>query len=243
MLDARSRRPRLRKDVGRPRPLARPSPTARRWRWSARTAPARRPRCRRSAASCARRAARSDFRTARSTARATERLVREGIALVPEGRQIFATLTVAENLRLPTAGLGRERRPRRRSSPSWSGFRSCATGSTTPPAGSRAASSSSSRSPARCSAARSSCCSTSRRSGWRRSSSTWCSRRSPTFAPRGDDPARRAERDPRRRSSPTAPTCSAPGKLVLTGTREELRDTELLTASYLGARADRAGPA
>jgi branched-chain amino acid transport system ATP-binding protein len=36
---------------------------------------------------------------------ATERLVREGIALVPEGRQIFATLTVAENLRLPTAGM------------------------------------------------------------------------------------------------------------------------------------------
>jgi len=39
---------------------------------------------------------------------ATERLVREGIALVPEGRQIFATLTVAENLRLPTADLSRE---------------------------------------------------------------------------------------------------------------------------------------
>jgi len=31
-----------------------------------------------------------------------ERLVRRGIALVPEGRQIFATLTVEENLRLPT---------------------------------------------------------------------------------------------------------------------------------------------
>ena len=39
---------------------------------------------------------------------ATERLVREGIALVPEGRQIFATLTVAENLRLPTADVSRE---------------------------------------------------------------------------------------------------------------------------------------
>ena len=35
---------------------------------------------------------------------APERLVREGLALVPEGRQIFATLTVAENLRLPLAG-------------------------------------------------------------------------------------------------------------------------------------------
>ena len=36
--------------------------------------------------------------------RAPERLVRSGIALVPEGRQVFATLTVGENLRLPTAG-------------------------------------------------------------------------------------------------------------------------------------------
>ncbi|MBS1676996.1 MAG: ATP-binding cassette domain-containing protein [Actinobacteria bacterium] len=33
-----------------------------------------------------------------------ERLVRSGLALVPEGRQIFATLTVGENLRLPLAG-------------------------------------------------------------------------------------------------------------------------------------------
>jgi len=33
---------------------------------------------------------------------APERLVRRGLALVPEGRQIFTTLTVAENLRLPT---------------------------------------------------------------------------------------------------------------------------------------------
>jgi branched-chain amino acid transport system ATP-binding protein len=38
---------------------------------------------------------------------APERLVRQGIAMVPEGRQIFATLTVLENLRLPTAGLDR----------------------------------------------------------------------------------------------------------------------------------------
>ena len=33
-----------------------------------------------------------------------ERLVRSGLALVPEGRQIFSTLTVGENLRLPLAG-------------------------------------------------------------------------------------------------------------------------------------------
>ncbi|MGV1049938.1 MAG: ABC transporter ATP-binding protein [Solirubrobacterales bacterium] len=33
-----------------------------------------------------------------------ELLVRSGLALVPEGRQVFATLTVGENLRLPLAG-------------------------------------------------------------------------------------------------------------------------------------------
>jgi branched-chain amino acid transport system ATP-binding protein len=39
----------------------------------------------------------------RSTARAApEALVRRGLALVPEGRQILMTLTVEENLRLPT---------------------------------------------------------------------------------------------------------------------------------------------
>ncbi|MCW2996448.1 MAG: high affinity branched chain amino acid transporter, binding component, partial [Conexibacter sp.] len=36
-----------------------------------------------------------------------EVLVRRGMALVPEGRQIFATLTVRENLRLATADLSR----------------------------------------------------------------------------------------------------------------------------------------
>jgi branched-chain amino acid transport system ATP-binding protein len=39
--------------------------------------------------------------------RTPESLVRRGIALVPEGRQIFASLSVRENLRLPTAGLRR----------------------------------------------------------------------------------------------------------------------------------------
>ena len=39
----------------------------------------------------------------RSTAReAPEQLVKRGLALVPEGRGVFATLTVEENLRLPT---------------------------------------------------------------------------------------------------------------------------------------------
>ena len=36
---------------------------------------------------------------------APEALVRKGIAMVPEGRQVFATLSVWENLRLPTGDL------------------------------------------------------------------------------------------------------------------------------------------
>ena len=36
---------------------------------------------------------------------APEALVRQGIAMVPEGRQVFATLSVWENLRLPTGDL------------------------------------------------------------------------------------------------------------------------------------------
>ena len=36
-----------------------------------------------------------------------ERLVKSGLALVPEGRQVFATLTVGENLRLPTVGMAK----------------------------------------------------------------------------------------------------------------------------------------
>jgi branched-chain amino acid transport system ATP-binding protein len=39
--------------------------------------------------------------------RKPESLVRDGMALVPEGRQIFSTLTVGENLRLPAADLSR----------------------------------------------------------------------------------------------------------------------------------------
>jgi branched-chain amino acid transport system ATP-binding protein len=39
---------------------------------------------------------------------APEEIARMGIALVPEGRQIFGTLTVAENLRLAAQGVGTE---------------------------------------------------------------------------------------------------------------------------------------
>jgi branched-chain amino acid transport system ATP-binding protein len=52
------------------------------------------------------RPARGDIRLAgRSIARLrTEQVVRQGLALVPEGRQIFASLTVDENLRLGLVG-------------------------------------------------------------------------------------------------------------------------------------------
>jgi branched-chain amino acid transport system ATP-binding protein len=39
------------------------------------------------------------------TRRPTERIVRSGLTLVPEGRQVFAHLTCAENLRLGASGL------------------------------------------------------------------------------------------------------------------------------------------
>jgi branched-chain amino acid transport system ATP-binding protein len=39
--------------------------------------------------------------------RSPERLFKAGLSLVPEGRQIFASLTVAENLRLPAVGMDR----------------------------------------------------------------------------------------------------------------------------------------
>lgn len=45
------------------------------------------------------------FRDESIAGRKPENLVRDGIALVPEGRQIFSTLTVGENLKLPTADL------------------------------------------------------------------------------------------------------------------------------------------
>ena len=42
--------------------------------------------------------------------RRTEDIARAGVALVPEGRRIFAELTVEENLRLGLAGAARRRR-------------------------------------------------------------------------------------------------------------------------------------
>jgi branched-chain amino acid transport system ATP-binding protein len=47
------------------------------------------------------------FEGAEINGRSPESLFRSGLALVPEGRQIFGSLTVGENLRLATAGMRR----------------------------------------------------------------------------------------------------------------------------------------
>jgi branched-chain amino acid transport system ATP-binding protein len=52
-------------------------------------------------------AGRIRFAGADLTGTRTERIVRRGIALVPEGRHVFADLTVEENLRLGLVGRGR----------------------------------------------------------------------------------------------------------------------------------------
>ena len=80
---------------------------------------------------------------------APEQIARLGLALVPEGRQIFKTLTVAENLRWAR---GARRRAPHDGADAWSASRSCASEPDSGPTASRAASSSSWRSPARCSA-------------------------------------------------------------------------------------------
>ena len=81
-----------------------------------------------------------------------ETIVRRGVTLVPEGRHIFATLTVGENLASgPTVRRDRAGGPPRLERASWSASRCCERYSARPPAGSPAASSSSSPSPGRCS--------------------------------------------------------------------------------------------
>ncbi len=50
------------------------------------------------------------YRGARVPAPRPERLVRDGLALVPEGRLLFGPMTVRENLELGAYGAGRERR-------------------------------------------------------------------------------------------------------------------------------------
>ena len=99
-------------------------------------------------------------------------IARAGIAIVPQGRRIFARLTVEENLKLARRAAGGrpvewtlERRLRAAS-------RGCGSGGGTAATSSRAASSRWSRSAVRCSRTRASFSSTSRPRGSRRSSST-----------------------------------------------------------------------
>ena len=69
--------------------------------------------CERSWACCPRAAARSRFAGAASRGRPPNRIARAGIGLVPEGRQVFPTLTVEENLVATAAS--RQERPAGRS--------------------------------------------------------------------------------------------------------------------------------
>ena len=169
--------------------------------------------------------------------RAPEAVVRSGIALVPEGRRIYAHLTVEENLRLGLAG----RRSRdleslerdfewvyelfpivARSSP---GAR---------PAPCPAASSSSSRSPARSSPGRTCCSSTSRRSGSRRSSSTSSSRRWRRSASAASPCCSSSSGRSGRSRSPTARTCSRTASSRPRSAPKDADDTERLIAAYFG---------
>jgi branched-chain amino acid transport system ATP-binding protein len=106
-----------------------------------------------------------------------EDVARSGIALVPEGRRIFAELTVAENLRLGLAARSEPGGVRDLFERVCDQFRCCATFARVRPGCSQAASSSSSQSGARSSPSRTCSCSTSRHSGSRRVSSTSSSTR------------------------------------------------------------------
>ena len=118
--------------------------------------------------------------------RKPETIARGGVALVPEGRRIFAELTVEENLRLGLVGA--RGRTRRRQRPRLDrGAVPGRAGVPRPgrPGRSRAASSSSSRSRGRSSRGRACCSSTSRRSGSLRRSWTSSSTRSLEIRARG----------------------------------------------------------
>jgi len=58
-------------------------------------------------------AGRVSYRSVDVTRTRPERLVRQGVALVPEGRLLFGPMTVAENLELGSYGLGARERRRR----------------------------------------------------------------------------------------------------------------------------------
>ena len=153
----------------------------------------------------------------------TDAIARRGIALVLEGRHIFGTLTVAENLLL-----GRTANPDRRRAdavlerelerfPDPAGDARSARR-----ARSREASSSSWRSPARCSRSRGCYCSTSRRSALRRCSSIACSRRSPRSGAEGVTVLLVEQNVARTAALADRTYVLRTGRIVLAGTRAEL---------------------
>ena len=164
----------------------------------------------------ARAAARSLLGGARCAGRSPERVARSGVALVPEGRRIYADLTVEENLRLGFAG----RRTREGVDDDVAWVTSFPDRRRVQRAGPRArspaASSSSSRSPAPSSRGPTCCSSTSRRSASRRTSSTPSSRRSRQIRERGVTVLLVEQRPSAPSRSPTAPTCSRTASSRLT---------------------------
>ena len=166
--------------------------------------------------------------------RAPEAIARRGIALVPEGRRLFAELTVEENLRLGSRRATALGRRGRAISPTWPrSFRSSTSFAGGRPGRSPGASSSSSRSRGPSWRSRPSCSSTSRRSGSRRRSSTSCSRRSRRSASgaSGSFSSSSGLSGPSR--SPTATHVLANGELRLTLTPDDAADTSRMVAAYL----------
>ena len=107
---------------------------------SARTGPARR-RCSRRSRACCRRRARSAASAKRPRRGAVEERVRRGLVLVPEKRELFASMSVADNLRLGGFCAATRARAAPGCSPtSMRGFPASPSGATSWPARCRAAS-------------------------------------------------------------------------------------------------------
>ena len=202
---------------------------------SARTAPGSRRRCTRSWASF--RLAAGDIRlptAARSSAGRPSAIARAGVALVPEGRHIFAGFTVEENLRL---GLTARRSARGLAEDVERVYALFPVVARVPRAArrasSRAASSSSSRSPGRSSPRPTSCSSTSRRSASPRPSSTRSSTRWPRSAERGVTILLVEQRAQLAVAFADRTYVLANGELRLTLTPADAGNTELMTSRLL----------
>ena len=122
-----------------------------------------------------------------------QRIVEHGIALVPEGRRLFAAMTVRENLELGafTPRAQKAKAPQLEKSSRF--FHALPSASASAPDHSPAESSRCSRSGAPSWACRACSCSTSRRSAWRREWSSRSCRSSPNCTARHERADRRAE--------------------------------------------------